>query len=125
VFELLGRYTPVNKPTASNGRACSYTRFSTLEQTHGDSYRRRIEAAQSYADNNGLQLDTTLYIDRGVSALKGKNATEGALSAFLDAIDNGNVVIGSTLEIEHLDRLSRGHVLRALRLFSFFIEKRD
>lgn len=84
-----------------------------------------IEAAQSYADNNGLQLDTTLYIDRGVSALKGKNATEGALSAFLDAIDNGNVVIGSTLEIEHLDRLSRGHVLRALRLFSFFIEKRD
>ena len=92
-------------------RAYSYLRFSTTEQLKGDSLRRQTQAARAYADTHGLDLDEALtFRDLGVSAFKGKNVAEGALGAFLQAVDAGRVPPGSWLLVENLDRLSRDKV---------------
>ncbi|TPW27456.1 recombinase family protein [Pararhizobium mangrovi] len=96
--------------------AYSYIRMSTSEQIKGDSLRRQLEMSREYAKRHGLQLDESLR-DIGVSAFKGKNSREGALSNFLRMVEDGRVKRGSYLLIESLDRLSRQQVLDALSLF--------
>ncbi len=74
------------------GLAYSYLRFSTPEQAKGDSRRRQLSLAEEYARRHGLQLDRSLnFRDLGVSAFRGKNAKEGSLRAFLDAVEHGIV----------------------------------
>ncbi|MEO1078533.1 MAG: recombinase family protein [Pseudomonadota bacterium] len=91
-----------------------YTRFSSNEQEHGDSSRRQLEAAKRYvAENDGLSLDTS-YIDKGVSAYRGKNFNEGALGRFLADYESGRVPPDSLLLVEQLDRLSRDNPLNAM-----------
>lgn len=103
---------------AARLRAYSYVRFSTPEQGQGDSFRRQIERARSYAARHDLDLDET-FRDEGVSAFKGKNrkSSEGALNRFVDRVKSGEVPRGSYLLIESLDRLSREEVLDALEFF--------
>ncbi|KVR83488.1 recombinase family protein [Burkholderia vietnamiensis] len=49
-------------------KAYSYLRFSTPEQAQGDSFRRQTALAEAYAQQHGLELDTTLrFADEGVS----------------------------------------------------------
>ena len=104
-------------------RAYSYQRFSTPEQLKGDSLRRQTEAAQKYADEHGLELDTELtFQDLGVSAFKGANF-EAALGRFIEAVDSGQVPEGSYLLVENLDRLSRDKILKALNRFQALLEK--
>ena len=104
-------------------RAYSYQRFSTPEQLKGDSLRRQSEAAQQYADQHGLELDTSLtFQDLGVSAYKGANF-EAALGRFIEAVDSGQVAKGSFLLVENLDRLSRDKILPALNRFQALLEK--
>ncbi|MAP11497.1 MAG: hypothetical protein CMQ61_05530 [Gammaproteobacteria bacterium] len=89
-------------------RAYSYLRFSTPEQMSGDSMRRQASAAHRYALDHGLELDDAVsFRDLGVSAYRGKNATEGALRDFILAVDEGHIPRGSYLLVENLDRLSR------------------
>lgn len=89
-------------------KAYSYLRFSTPEQMHGDSSRRQTSMALEYAAKHGLTLDEDLtYKDLGVSAFRGKNAEEGKLAEFLDAVRAGKVESGSYLLVESLDRISR------------------
>ena len=105
-------------------KAYSYQRFSTPEQAKGDSLRRQLEAATAHAEAHGLDLDTDLtFQDLGVSAFRGKNAVEGALAAFIEAVDTGKVEPGSYLLIESLDRLSRDRIMAALNRFSALLEK--
>ncbi|MDO8889630.1 MAG: recombinase family protein [Hydrogenophaga sp.] len=107
------------KPTK---KAYSYVRFSTPEQSKGDSLRRQTDLAQKYANQHGLTLDTELTLrDMGISAFRGANVETGALGAFLDAVKNGQVPKGSILLVENLDRLSRGKVLDALTVFTSII----
>jgi len=101
----------------SKKKAYSYIRFSTPEQLKGDSLRRQLESSRKYALEHNLVLDESLR-DMGVSAFKGKNATEGALKRFMELIDAGQVERGSILILESLDRLSRQQVFSALSLFS-------
>jgi DNA invertase Pin-like site-specific DNA recombinase len=101
-------------------RAYSYQRFSSLKQRKGDSIRRQTEARDRYlADHPDLVLDTELRTtDAGVSGFRGKNRQAGtALTAFLKAIEDGQVEPGSVLIIENLDRLGRDEVDEALFLF--------
>ncbi|ATB32734.1 hypothetical protein MEBOL_006223 [Melittangium boletus DSM 14713] len=89
-------------------KAYSYLRFSTPDQSQGDSFRRQSTAAQSYASRKGLDLDDKLtFQDLGVSAFRGKNLEDGQLGAFLTAVQVGKVEPGSYLLVESLDRLSR------------------
>src|SRR5581483_686395 len=108
---------------AQQRRAYSYVRFSNPEQMRGDSLRRQTELSERYAREHGLELDTSLKPDKGVSAFHGKNATEGALAGFLRAIESGAVKRGSYLLVESLDRLSRQEVLTALRRFLDILDK--
>jgi len=98
-------------------KAYSYLRFSTPEQSKGDSFRRQMEGSRAYAKRHGLDLDESTYKDLGMSAFRGKNAIEGALGAFLKAVETGKIRKGVYLLVENLDRLSRDTVQRAFRLF--------
>ena len=104
-------------------KAYSYTRFSSTEQLKGDGLRRQIAAARTYAEAHGLDLDDLTFRDLGVSAFRGINATEGALAAFIDAVDGGKVKPGCSLLVENLDRLSRDRIMPALNRFSALLEK--
>jgi DNA invertase Pin-like site-specific DNA recombinase len=98
--------------------AFSYLRFSTSAQATGDSRRRQIALAEKYAAEHKLKLDKQLsFRDLGVSAFRGQNAREGALRAFLEAIEHNLVPRGSTLLVESLDRLSRDRIIAAQSLF--------
>jgi DNA invertase Pin-like site-specific DNA recombinase len=100
------------------GIAFSYLRFSTPEQASGDSRRRQLAMAEKYAADHHLKLDLQLsFRDLGVSAFRGENAKEGALRAFLEAIEHNLVPQGSFLLVESLDRLSRDQILAAQSLF--------
>jgi DNA invertase Pin-like site-specific DNA recombinase len=89
-------------------KAYSYLRFSTPEQSLGDSKRRQLQLAQDYCARHGLTLDDSLsYQDLGVSAYRGKHAQKGSLGDFLEAVKVGQVEPGSYLLVEALDRISR------------------
>jgi DNA invertase Pin-like site-specific DNA recombinase len=105
------------------GIAYSYLRFSTREQSAGDSRRRQLAMAEKYAADHHLRLDLALsFRDLGVSAYRGRNAREGALRAFLEAIEHNLVPPNSYLLIESLDRLSRDRILAAQALFMQIIQ---
>jgi len=105
-------------------KAYSYLRFSTPEQSKGDSMRRQSELAVKYADENGLELDTELkFNDPGVSAFRGANADTGRLGDFLRAVDGGVVAKGSYLLVESLDRISRSTARKALRILEDIIDR--
>lgn len=104
-------------------KAYSYLRFSTPEQAKGDSHRRQFSAAQAYADEHGLELDTDLaFHDLGVSAFRGANADEGRLGDFRRAIEAGHVEQGSYLLVESLDRISRQSARKALHVLEGIID---
>ena len=57
--------------------------------------------AEQYVADHHLKLDRQLsFRDLGVSAFRGRNAKEGALRAFLEAIEHNLVPDGSILLIE-------------------------
>lgn len=100
----------------SQPRAYSYLRFSTPEQSKGDSFRRQTKLAQEYADRHGLILDTEVtFRDLGVSAYQGRNRAAGALGLFLEAVETGLIAQGSYLLVESLDRISRESARKAAR----------
>lgn len=110
------------RSSGNRPKAFSYLRFSTPEQAKGDSRRRQLEAASEYARLNGLELDTELRLhDEGVSAFRAKNARQGALGKFLQAVDEGLVPEGSFLLVENLDRVSRAAPWDALPIFQQII----
>ena len=98
-------------------KAYSYIRFSTPDQLKGDSLRRQTEASKAYAAAHGLEYADPIA-DLGISGFRGTNATEGALRAFLQKVEEGRVEPGSVLIIESLDRLSRQEILKSLTLFT-------
>ena len=105
-------------------KAFSYLRFSTPEQIKGDSFRRQTEAAQAYAERDGLDLDDELtFRDLGVSAFRGTNFIEGALGQFIAAVDDGRIPKGSYLLVENLDRLSRDSIRTARDRFEAILDK--
>lgn len=96
-------------------RAFSYIRFSLQRQIEGDSLRRQSRLARDWCDANSIPLVED-YRDLGVSGYRGKNAHEGSLKTFLDAIEDGRVYPGDYLLIESLDRMGRQQVNRAMAL---------
>ena len=99
-------------------KGVAYVRFSTPEQATGDSRRRQSALTESYAKKHDLLLDKGLnFRDLGVSAFRGKNAKQGGLRSFLDAVEHGLVPSNSYLLVESLDRLSRDQILEAQSVF--------
>jgi DNA invertase Pin-like site-specific DNA recombinase len=106
-------------PDQSQPLGISYTRFSELDQSGGDSVRRQVHGTVIWCERNGVHLDTTLSIrDLGVSGFKGKHRDDKHnLGKFLKAVREGRVPKGSYLIIENLDRLTREDERTALRLW--------
>ena len=108
---------------AKKTKAYSYTRFSTPEQSKGDSARRQLAAAEEYARRNDLDLDDQLtFRDLGVSAYRGRNADGGQLGTFKKAVEDGVVPQGSILLVENLDRISRQTARVALRTLEDIVD---
>lgn len=104
-------------------RAYSYIRFSRAHQIEGDSLRRQTKATIDYCKRHKLTLDESLNLrDFGVSAFKGKNAKQGALSRFIAACESGIVPQGSALILESLDRLSRQSPRKTVRLLTELLD---
>ena len=104
-----------------NPKCYSYIRFSTPEQSKGDSLRRQLEMSERYAREHGLILDP--MHDLGLSAFKGEHRTKGtALGRFLSLVNDGKIQRGSTLLVESLDRLSREQVSDAYDQFRNIIK---
>lgn len=104
-------------------KAYSYLRFSTPEQSKGDSYRRQRAMAEDYAARHGLELDRELtFDDVGISGFRGQNAEGGKLAFFLEAVRSGQVPQGSVLLVEQLDRLSRLPPRKALRVLEDIVD---
>lgn len=78
---------------------------------------RQLSNARDYAQRHKLRLDETSYQDLGISAFKGKNASDGALGAFIRALEEGLIPSDTTLIVESLDRISRATIMDALPLF--------
>ncbi|HWE46995.1 MAG TPA: recombinase family protein, partial [Caulobacteraceae bacterium] len=88
-------------------KAFSYFRFSSAPQAEGDSLRRQLSAALEWAaEHPEVELDTSLR-DLGVSAYRGQNRINGALSSFLNRVEKGDIPKGSYFLIEGFDRLTR------------------
>ncbi len=106
--------------------AYSYLRFSSPQQSTGDSIRRQTEATARWCRENKVKLDTSISLrDDGVSAFKGKhreNADTHALASFVAAVKSGRVATGSYLIVESLDRLTREKIRPALTLLLNLIE---
>lgn len=103
-------------------KAYSYIRFSTPEQSLGDSKRRQLAKAREYALRHGLDLVEEAYEDLGVSAYRGRNKEEGALADFLTAVKDGAVARGSYLLVESMDRLSRQAARWAVRSLESIVD---
>src|ERR1035437_2157669 len=103
--------------------AYSYVRFSTEKQELGASLARQDQLAEKYAKDHNLTLSAQTYKDLGVSAFKGLNSSQGALSLFLKACNDKIIPKGSYLLVESLDRLSRQDVPTALKNFQALIDK--
>lgn len=100
--------------------AYSYLRFSSPQQSSGDSIRRQVEATAEWCDRHGVNLDSSLR-DEGVSAFRGKNTENPdvhGLASFLAAVKGGKVPSGSYLVLENLDRLTRQAIVPAMHLFT-------
>lgn len=101
----------------------SYLRFSKPEQMRGDTVRRQTDKTVAWSERNQIPLDSALsFADRGVSAYRGRNATEGALGLVLDCIESGRIWPGCYLSIESLDRLSRQKPMESVMLMQRILQ---
>jgi DNA invertase Pin-like site-specific DNA recombinase len=105
----------------------SYVRFSTPQQSEGDSERRQIDAGRAWAERNGYRLDETLRMTDKLSGYHGhhRKKAKGALGKFLRAVEAGSVPAGSILVVENEDRLGREGVSLTLREIIFKLWDHD
>ena len=93
----------------------SYIRWSSEKQGQGTSHARQVSQARQFALEHGLNFIEVL--DSGVSAYRGANASQGALGAFIAAVEGGAIPSDSWLYVENLDRLSRQAITNSQELF--------
>ena len=89
--------------------ATIYARFSTMEQSKGNSLERQLEACQAMCERHNWETDSSrAIVDEGRSAFHGLNRAEGAkLWNFEREVEAGLYLNGHVFVVEHLDRISR------------------
>ncbi len=102
-------------------KAYSYTRMSSKRQMKGDSLERQQQKARDAANEFGWVLDDSMR-DIGVSGYSGKNIKDGALGAFINLCNEGEIEKGSVLIIENLDRFSRLKPTEAFNIFTSLLK---
>lgn len=112
---------PVKLNVMNRPRLYSYIRYSSERQGKGNSIERQKSYIAEMAKQIAAEYDLEIfeeYEDLGVSAYKGKNVQEGALSDFIAQVESGVIPKGSFLLIESLDRFSRQNAMQAVNLFT-------
>lgn len=94
----------------------SYVRWSSKQQTAGDSFLRQTETARRVASEHGWRL-IDLPPDGGLSAWHGANRHKGALGLFLKRVQTGEIKTPCVLLVEKLDRFSRQDIDEVLPEF--------
>lgn len=86
-----------------------YIRYSTMDQSKGDSYRRQLDLAKATIDEHGWHFDDKLIIlDEGKSAFHAANRAEGAgLFDFEERAKLGHFRNGAVFVVETIDRITR------------------
>lgn len=106
-------------------QAYSYARVSSGRQVASGYGMARQQSADTLtkvrewcAEHGYTLAEEHVMRDAGLSAIKGENlAAAAALGKFLTAIKASRVPRGSLLVVEHLNRLTRQDLRKALRLF--------
>jgi len=99
--------------------AVLYIRFSTSDQSKGDSIKRQKELGAAMEKQHGLTIVETL-IDHGKSAYHGHNrATGGRLYEIEERAKRGELA-GKALIFEAMDRMSRQEPLESMDLIRDF-----
>lgn len=98
------------------GVAISYGRVSSGKQVLKRGLGRQDDSAERWCADESYYLDTS-FVDKGMSAYRGKNATEGELARFVQLAEAGTWQPGTVLVVEHVDRLSRADLDAAQMLF--------
>ena len=101
-------------------KAIAYVRFSSDEQTNGDSIRRQTANVTRYAERYGLAIEKIL-LDEGRSAYKGEHLSVGELGKFLRRAEKGGFR-GYAFLIEEQDRLSRQGIRATLDVIGRFLD---
>lgn len=83
-----------------------YIRWSSAEQGKGSSLERQTVDCRGHAERKGWTIREVL-VDDGISAFRGRHATEGELGRFVAMVEAGAFPDGVILLTEKLDRLSR------------------
>ncbi len=95
-----------------------YARFSTNEQSKGDSVRRQLVEGRAHIERMGWIHDPAFEIvEEGKSAYHGDNRSEGSLlGGFEQRAREGYFSNGAVLVVENLDRLTRQGYEEAVEL---------
>jgi DNA invertase Pin-like site-specific DNA recombinase len=93
-------------------KAIGYIRWSSDDQTSGDSLERQTANVQAYCQRAGLELVETL-VDEGLSGFKGEHLSRGKLGALLVGRIDSGLCSGMALVVEDMDRLSRQGIVPA------------
>ncbi|MEV4934944.1 recombinase family protein [Sphingobium sp. LSP13-1-1.1] len=86
--------------------AIIYIRWSSLEQTKGDSYARQINRCTKFCADKGYNVLETV-VDEGRSAYTGENILTGNLGKLVERFERREVPEGTLVVVEQLDRLTR------------------
>jgi DNA invertase Pin-like site-specific DNA recombinase len=103
--------------------AVRYARWSSGEQSRGDTLRRQDGEFLEFCRRHDLEPlpEFELPPDDGVSAFKGDNIRKGSLADFLMLAGAGKIPRGTVLVVENQDRLSRDKISVVLSLFQQLI----
>ena len=106
----------------------SLIRFSTRKQADGDSFRRQITEAETFALAEDIPLDKSLHETDirklGMSAFSGTHVIKGPIRKFLAGIESGTVKPGlSVLLVSEWNRLTRQISSDALKLTLDLMER--
>ncbi|MBB5709419.1 recombinase family protein [Sphingomonas xinjiangensis] len=97
--------------------AILYVRWSTKDQSKGDTERRQIELGASICRQRGWTLAETL-IENGKSAYHGRNRAEGGKLYEVEERAARGELAGKVLIVEAMDRLSRQEPLESVTLLN-------
>lgn len=86
--------------------AIIYIRWSSLEQSKGDSYNRQLSICNSFCASQGYNVIETV-VDQGRSAYTGENIQTGNLGQLVERFRKREFPEDTIVVVEQIDRLTR------------------
>ncbi len=102
--------------------ALVYVRWSTEDQTIGDSKKRQTELAQTLCEAKGWTVIETV-VEAGKSAFHGRHRAAGGKLADIEKRAAAGELVGKALIVEAMDRLSRQRPEESLALLNSLTRK--